>query len=241
MAQLCVDAAKKIAGLLPDMPDQYFLYNTGPWWIIIHNLMQSFSVLLLEISFNAAHVAPAEEAILPFVQKLLRWLRALKEHNDIAEKAYRTALIVLRMVASRLNLDISSLLDENPLEDINPFSTYYDQTFNAPQQGFSHPASNIIGATFPETGGSSMTHPQSKPNISGRVPSLARTEPSLPMFFNTTDYYRPNPNPYFQPTPFYTTFDEQNPFAAIADEQQLDMPDLTMQGYPEHEDPYEDG
>jgi hypothetical protein len=78
-ALACVDSAKSIAGLLPEDPDKNteVLYECGPWWGMVHTIMQSLVVLLLEMSFGEVHLSQDRQETLPSLKKLVRWLRAM--------------------------------------------------------------------------------------------------------------------------------------------------------------------
>jgi len=112
-AQICVGAAVAMADLLPEEVDATYLYKIGPWWSIVHNLMQALIVLLLEISYGAVHFPREGKQILAPIKKLFRWLRTMSNRNDIAERAYNMASTVLQRLASKFNIDISALMRED--------------------------------------------------------------------------------------------------------------------------------
>lgn len=77
-ALACVDSARSIAGLLPDDPEKNLSvwYERGPWWNMVHTIMQTLVILLLELSHG--HVQPAQsQEIITSLKKLVRWLRAM--------------------------------------------------------------------------------------------------------------------------------------------------------------------
>lgn len=62
-------AAKSISDLLPDMVvlDIIWIYTNGPWWCIVHHLMQAITILTLSLTLEKYHIVdPAidEEEIL---------------------------------------------------------------------------------------------------------------------------------------------------------------------------------
>ncbi|KAH7007885.1 fungal-specific transcription factor domain-containing protein [Macrophomina phaseolina] len=78
-ARECVMASKSICDLLPDteLPDIVWIYSKGPWWCIVHHLMQAMTVLMLELAFGVCHMPDPEadqESIIQLAKKLLRWL-----------------------------------------------------------------------------------------------------------------------------------------------------------------------
>jgi hypothetical protein len=112
MADVCVDAAKTVANFLPEQPNALFIYENGPWWCIVHSLMQTASVFLLALSYS---VSGSQEVVvlLKYAKKLVRWLRMMKD--PLAERAYQMALSTLEAVAGRLSLDISDLWIEDAM------------------------------------------------------------------------------------------------------------------------------
>lgn len=107
MAGICVDTAKAVVDLLPDQPQPRFLYEYGPWWTIVHNLMQALAVLLLALSYSSR--SPHGNAVLAgCCQKIIRWLRSLDD--PLADRAYRVALGCFEVLAKRLSLPISDEL-----------------------------------------------------------------------------------------------------------------------------------
>jgi hypothetical protein len=106
MANICVDAAKTMTDLLPAQPHALFVYQNGPWWSIVHNMMQAFLVFLLELSYYPL-IQQGTAELSKYAKKLVRWLRAMQD--PLAERAYQIALNTLDAVASRLAIDISDL------------------------------------------------------------------------------------------------------------------------------------
>ncbi|KAF2190426.1 hypothetical protein K469DRAFT_559877 [Zopfia rhizophila CBS 207.26] len=119
MTQACIDAAKATANILPDCPDPLFLYQTGPWWSIVHNIMQAISAFLLRLSYCSSG-SQDTVVLVQYVKKLLRWLRAMQDNNALAERAYQVAFGTLEAVAARTSIDISDLLGENAMEITSP-------------------------------------------------------------------------------------------------------------------------
>ncbi|KAL1591331.1 hypothetical protein SLS60_012075 [Paraconiothyrium brasiliense] len=112
MARDCVDAAKAMADILPDQVDLHFLFQACPWWSIVHYLMQALTVLLLEMSYGTVHFPKDGQEIMPSTKKLLRWLRAMKKNDPLAQRAYTIAFELVQRVASQSHVDIADLLGE---------------------------------------------------------------------------------------------------------------------------------
>jgi hypothetical protein len=104
MAKRCVDSAKSVVNFLPDRPDTVTFYELGPWWCIIHHMMQAMSVFLLAL----AQTTPSSSdinSLSPFVEKLIRWLWAMQD--PLGERAYRIALAAWQLVAAKFSIDVA--------------------------------------------------------------------------------------------------------------------------------------
>ncbi|PVH92275.1 hypothetical protein DM02DRAFT_544015 [Periconia macrospinosa] len=112
-ARACVWAAKKLVLLLPAHSHVSYLCKIGPWWSVVHSLMQALIVLLLEMSYGTVHFPEDGEEILVSIKKLIRSLKAMGKNNKVAERAYTVAFQVLRGLASKLDAEISDLIWED--------------------------------------------------------------------------------------------------------------------------------
>lgn len=106
MANMCVESAKAIADFLPDQPNTLPLHENGPWWCIIHHIMQAVSVILLAL-LHSTPSSQNQNTLSDCVKKLVRWLCAMQD--PLAERAYQMALKAFQAVATRLSIDISDL------------------------------------------------------------------------------------------------------------------------------------
>jgi hypothetical protein len=89
MAVLCLESAKCMLSLLPDEPDVKQLYEIGPWWSILHHLMQTTTILLLLLSFGCFHMLDEEATIRSLLKKSLRWLHVMSEHCIASQRAWQ--------------------------------------------------------------------------------------------------------------------------------------------------------
>jgi hypothetical protein len=103
MATSCVEAAKMVIDFLPDVPDPFFIYNHGPWWCIVHRMMQAMSVSLLGLS-SALSISLESQVLTVYVKKTMLWLRNMP--GVVAERAYSVALKTSNGVFRRLSLDV---------------------------------------------------------------------------------------------------------------------------------------
>jgi hypothetical protein len=98
---------------LPDDADAISIYQTAPWWSLVHYLVQALIVLLLEMSYGTVHFAEETEEILPSAKKIIRWLRSLSKTDQIAERAYILLFDVLQNLAPQVEADITDVLSEH--------------------------------------------------------------------------------------------------------------------------------
>jgi hypothetical protein len=115
MASECVNTAKAVAMLLPDDPNVHLgiLYQTGPWWKMVHVIMQSLLILLLEVTRTPSDFPEDRQEIRPYLVKLVAWLRIMQRKNGMAERAYAIVLGLMKKVASSISIVsalVSSLL-----------------------------------------------------------------------------------------------------------------------------------
>lgn len=98
MADICVEAAKTVVVTLPDEPRPELIYDQGPWWCIVHHLMQAISIFLLGLS-HPSSTSQESASMAYFVERALRWLEAM--HDPIAERAHNIALNLFHDVIRR--------------------------------------------------------------------------------------------------------------------------------------------
>jgi hypothetical protein len=105
-ALTCVESAKAVARLLPDGSDVDIaaLYDAGPWWTMVHTIMQSLTVLLLEISFETIQLPHHRREIVNSLKKLVRWLRAMKSNNGMARRAYSLVMSMLKVLVMTVKM-----------------------------------------------------------------------------------------------------------------------------------------
>ncbi|KAF2107716.1 fungal-specific transcription factor domain-containing protein [Lophiotrema nucula] len=87
-AGACVQAAKAMCTLLPDQPDPKYMYRNGPWWSLVHHIMQALAVLLLEMSYRGTYEQEDSKDLFDYVHKLILWLHSMRSTNPIADRAF---------------------------------------------------------------------------------------------------------------------------------------------------------
>jgi hypothetical protein len=110
MAASCVNAAKALTALLPeDMSSGGLrIYEVFPWWAVVHYIMQSLAVLMLQVSYESPSAHEANDEM-PVIKKLIRWLRMLRSSNGTARRAYSIAFDLLQKMVIRIKLVSQSM------------------------------------------------------------------------------------------------------------------------------------
>ena len=101
-AMKCVHAARDMLELLPQEPNAIGLCTVAPWWCLVHYLMQTATVLMLELSFRSNHMPKEVEEIFESAKKATEWLRSLSEEDEAAKRAWSLCDEMLRKVAPRV-------------------------------------------------------------------------------------------------------------------------------------------
>jgi hypothetical protein len=132
-ALICVGAAKSIASLLPDAvaSNLITLYQAGPWWQMVHVIMQALVVLLLEVVLESMYFPDDRQEVIPSLKKLLRWLRIMRVNNKMAVRAYSISLGLLKKLTSNIKvvsiaLNSRFLIDKDSISSSSPASSHHD-------------------------------------------------------------------------------------------------------------------
>lgn len=94
-AEACIGAALDITSMLPDPPNTAWFYGHGPWWCAVHIIMQALTVLLLELSLDGIHLTVEKSHVTSCIDKLIRWLNAMKAVDAVSESAYNVVARVM--------------------------------------------------------------------------------------------------------------------------------------------------
>ncbi|KAH7402520.1 fungal-specific transcription factor domain-containing protein [Pyrenochaeta sp. MPI-SDFR-AT-0127] len=160
MAVTCVASAKAIANLLANEPEYHVvtLYEVYPWWSMVHHIMRSLVVLLLEVAHGPTDFPEDPQGIVSPLKGLMRWLRAMRKSNGMAKRAYSIVFKLVKKLAATISIDISDLLQED--EEINarvvkdPLSPAGRDTFTSNSHSDSrrkHIATGVTTRSQPET------------------------------------------------------------------------------------------
>ncbi|PYH98300.1 hypothetical protein BO71DRAFT_64887 [Aspergillus ellipticus CBS 707.79] len=109
MAVITLESALRMLELIPDEPDAVRLYDICPWWCILHYLMQTTTVLLLELSFGSIHMPDEEMNFLAAAKKAIRWIFAMAENSLASRRAWELCYSSLRQISIGMNYDLSDM------------------------------------------------------------------------------------------------------------------------------------
>ncbi|KAF2476525.1 uncharacterized protein BDR25DRAFT_277719 [Lindgomyces ingoldianus] len=240
-AQSCISAAISVAQLFPDKIEPAKLYQMGPWWSVVHSLMQGLAILLLELSYEVTHSTQEYQTIQDCQQiasslhKLMRWLKAMAQNNATAKRAYSVVLGLVQKVIKNVKPEIAELLRND---------TKYTPTFEPQASSFSARKSPVLAEESSEwlksgAGKNFSIHPHditmnpceyettNRPGIPQAKEGFSR-QADTPAAFQD---FLANTGPLYSIFThlFTTTHDEQNPlpFATTidGDQEMLNEPD----------------
>lgn len=116
IAATCIQAAEDMTMLLPDDLVEGYIYEQGPWWCIVHYIMQAVAVFLLKITYPGSYTSPKNRTdILRCIKKLLRWLECSIPANKVAARAVAVVLDILKHPPAQVQADFADIL----ADDIN--------------------------------------------------------------------------------------------------------------------------
>ncbi|KAL4891388.1 putative fungal-specific transcription factor [Aspergillus ambiguus] len=87
-AEICVDSACEMLDLLPGIPNIVWLIKVSPWWCVLHYLMQSITVLLIELDLCINLGIQRTVNVTSSVKKGLYWLQVMGMENIAAHRAW---------------------------------------------------------------------------------------------------------------------------------------------------------
>ncbi|KAL4884692.1 fungal-specific transcription factor domain-containing protein [Aspergillus karnatakaensis] len=202
MAVSVLDAAQRLIGLIPDVPDASRIYQLCPWWCILHYLMQATTVLLLELSFGSIHMPGEEQNIVSTTKKGLRWLYAMAESSLASRRAWELCDDNFRRLAKGYGFDVSNIpCDNYQFDNIATDSrkSHDSQTsnpapFSATNTGFPAlaPPTRTPSFQFPPANGSNHQH-INYPQTSSINPATALLQ-QPPILTPTTLTSNPTPS-----------------------------------------------
>lgn len=109
MAVSTIESAVQMAHLIPDESDAGLTAEIRPWWCLLHYVMQTLTVIILELSFSSVHVPGEEGNLLQLAKKCIRWLAGTSKHSVASHRAWQLCDNALRRLAEPMGFDVSDL------------------------------------------------------------------------------------------------------------------------------------
>ncbi|GCB25139.1 uncharacterized transcriptional regulatory protein C3C7.04 [Aspergillus awamori] len=192
MAVITLESARRMLDLIPDVPDAVRLYDVCPWWCILHYLMQTTTVLLLELSFGSIHMPDEEANFLQAAKKAIRWLFAMSENSLASRRAWELCYGSLRQIAAGMSYDISDLPAYG--FETQPQAQAQGQALNGTQHDYlSHLEETMhAGPTFYNPAAADMSNSASASSSMAQQPSMLFAQTEQPL----QGLAMPAPNPF---------------------------------------------
>lgn len=109
-AEICVRAACQMLDLLPTKVDLAWLYGSTPCWLVLHYIMLSIAVLMIQLFMCSEAKFSEEDRVIEQIQKALRWLKSMSINDASAGKAWR----ICNKILSQHNSQCSSVIEQGP-------------------------------------------------------------------------------------------------------------------------------
>jgi hypothetical protein len=121
MAAVCVQAACQMLDLLQDEVDMNWFYATTPWWCVLHHIMRSVTVLLIELFTRTEPGTSEAGQLVKQIRKALSWLQAMSMKDPSSTKAR----LVCKEIISRYGLKYGYVVDDDSSVPFTPTRTAY--------------------------------------------------------------------------------------------------------------------
>ncbi|KAL6718998.1 hypothetical protein ACLMJK_003233 [Lecanora helva] len=109
-ASSCVNSARAVLGIILSTPPSIILRHGVTWWMILNHLKRALIVLLLELSYRAAHMPTDAGEILTEAKSALNWLRQISAHSPKAVETWITLTQLLLQAAQRVGGDTADMI-----------------------------------------------------------------------------------------------------------------------------------
>lgn len=132
-AMRCVHAPRDMLEMLPQEPNAIGLYKVGPWWCLVHYLVQAATVLMLELSFRAYHMPNEVEEIFDSTKKAIDWLQSLSQADEAAKRAWSLCNERFHKVAPMVGRSLAEASNSQGLSDHQGHAAYQAQAMDINQ------------------------------------------------------------------------------------------------------------
>ncbi|OQE42180.1 hypothetical protein PENCOP_c004G07920 [Penicillium coprophilum] len=109
MAVMTLESAMHMLDLLPDEPSSAHLYQLCPWWCFLHYIMQTSTVIVLELSFGCVHMKDRESNLVQSAKKSVQWLYMMSMHCTASYRAWQLCESAVRRLVSSMGYDASDI------------------------------------------------------------------------------------------------------------------------------------
>ncbi|KAJ5788217.1 hypothetical protein N7457_003207 [Penicillium paradoxum] len=107
MAVMTLESAMHMLDLLPSEPNTAHVYQFCPWWCFLHYIMQTATVIILELSFDCFHMPDRRGSLLQSAKKSVMWLHTMSEHCIASHRAWQLCENALRRLMYTMGYDAS--------------------------------------------------------------------------------------------------------------------------------------
>lgn len=109
MAISTLKSATQMANLITNNPSTGGSNTNRPWLCLLHYIMQTATVMILELSFGSVHMPEEESNLLQLAKKCIRWFHVTSEHSVASHRAWVLCDTALRRLAQPMGFDICDL------------------------------------------------------------------------------------------------------------------------------------
>jgi hypothetical protein len=101
VAAICVQVAGQIVELLPNKPEISWIYTVSPWWCVLHYVMQSTTILLVELFTHTQPRTPKATVLMKNIQKAILWLREMSKNDPSSQRAWLLCMDIISRHGSK--------------------------------------------------------------------------------------------------------------------------------------------
>lgn len=109
MAVSTIESAVQMAHLISDGSKTGRSAEIRPWWCLLHYVMQTLTVIILELSFSSVHMPEEESNLLQLAKNCIQWLDGMSKHSVASHRAWQLCDSALRRLAEPMGFDLGDL------------------------------------------------------------------------------------------------------------------------------------
>ena len=117
-ANKCVQSARATLNLILYKPEATMIREGTMWWMLLHHLKRSLTVLLLELAFRADHMPSEAGEILAEAKAAVKWLAYMGKSSLDARHTYAHVRKLLQLAAQRVGGDMSEVMTTEDEEEV---------------------------------------------------------------------------------------------------------------------------